>query len=211
MVHVPYKGGTPAMIDLLGGNVQLIFATVSTALAHIKAGKIRPLAVTFAKRVEQFPDWPTVAEAGVPGFSVDNWYGFQAPRGTPKPIVAKLHGEINRILETPDVKERLATLGIYPFLAPTPAAFGDYIKSEIRKYEKVVQASGVKVENAVRNRGESSVTRMIQTVLTSAERPDGPVRIPSTSNVWPNGLGFPGAAEPACASAKRSSRSNSHR
>src|SRR6185295_10037077 len=69
MVHVPYKGGTPAMIDLLGGNVQLIFATVSTALAHIKAGKIRPLGVTFSKRVAQFPDWPTVAEAGVPGFS----------------------------------------------------------------------------------------------------------------------------------------------
>ena len=91
MVHVPYKGGAPAMLDLVGGNLQLIFATVSTALGSIKAGSIRPLAVTFAKRVEQFPDWPTVAEAGVPGFAVDNWYGFLAPRGTPKPIVAKLH------------------------------------------------------------------------------------------------------------------------
>jgi tripartite-type tricarboxylate transporter receptor subunit TctC len=146
MVHVPYKGGAPAMLDLVGGNLQLIFATVSTALGSIKAGRIRPLAVTFSKRVEQFPDWPTVAEAGVPGFAVDNWYGFMAPRGSPAPIVAKLHGEINRILDMPDVKERLAGLGIYPFVAPTPAAFGEYIRSEIRKYGQVVRASGVKAE-----------------------------------------------------------------
>jgi len=146
MVHVPYKGGAPAMLDLVGGNLQLIFATVSTALGSIKAGRIRPLAITFAKRVEQFPDWPTVAEAGVPGFAVDNWYGFMAPRGSPKPVVAKLHAEINRILDLPDVKERLAGVGIYPFVAATPAAFGDYIRSEIRKYEQVVQASGVKAE-----------------------------------------------------------------
>jgi tripartite-type tricarboxylate transporter receptor subunit TctC len=146
MVHVPYKGGAPAMLDLVGGNLQLIFATVSTALGSIKAGRIRPLAVTFSKRVEQFPDWPTVAEAGVPGFAVDNWYGFLAPRGSPKPIVSKLHLEINRILDLPDVKERLAGVGIYPFTASTPAAFGDYIKSEIRKYEKVVQDAGVKAD-----------------------------------------------------------------
>ena len=146
MVHVPYKGGAPAMLDLVGGNLQLIFATVSTALGSIKAGRIRPLAVTFSKRVEQFPDWPTVAEAGVPGFAVDNWYGFLAPRGSPQPIVSKLHLEINRILDMPDVKERLAGVGIYPFTAPTPAAFGDYIKSEIRKYEKVVRAAGIKAD-----------------------------------------------------------------
>jgi tripartite-type tricarboxylate transporter receptor subunit TctC len=146
MVHVPYKGGAPAMLDLVGGNLQLIFATVSTALGSIKAGRIRPLAVTFSKRVEQFPDWPTVAEAGVPGFAVDNWYGFLAPRGSPKPIVSKLHLEINRILDLPDVKERLAGVGIYPFTAPTSSAFGDYIKSEIRKYEKVAQAAGIKAD-----------------------------------------------------------------
>lgn len=146
MVHVPYKGGAPAMLDLVGGNLQLIFATVSTALGSIKANRIRPLAVTFAKRVEQFPDWPTVAEAGVPGFSVDNWYGFLVPRGSPKAIVGKLHVEINRILDMPDVKERLAGVGIYPFVAPTPAVFGDYIKSEISKYQKVVQAAGIKAD-----------------------------------------------------------------
>jgi tripartite-type tricarboxylate transporter receptor subunit TctC len=146
MVHVPYKGGAPAMLDLVGGNLQLIFATVSTAIGSIKANRIRPLAVTFSKRVEQFPDWPTVAEAGEPGFALDNWYGFLAPRGSPKPIVTKLHGEINRILDMPDVKERLAGVGIFPFTAPTPAAFGDYIKSEIRKYQKVVQAAGIKAD-----------------------------------------------------------------
>ena len=146
MQHVPYKGGTPAMIDLLGGNIQLIFATVSTSLTHVKAGKIRALAVTSAKRVEQFADVPTVAEAGVPGFAVDNWYGFMAPRGTPKAIVVKLHAGINRILELSDVKEKLANLGIFPFPAPTPEAYGDYVKAEIKKYAKVVRDSGVKVE-----------------------------------------------------------------
>jgi tripartite-type tricarboxylate transporter receptor subunit TctC len=146
MTHVPYKGGAPAMIDLLGGNVQLIFATVSTAITHIKAGKIRSLAVTSAKRVEQFADWPTVAEAGLPGFSVDNWYGFLAPRGAPRPIVIKLHAEINRVLDAPDVKERLAGVGIFAFPGATPEVFGDYIKSEIRKYADVVQAAGVRAD-----------------------------------------------------------------
>ena len=146
MSHVPYKGGAPAMVDLLGGNIQLIFATVSTALASMKANRIRALAVTSAKRVEQFGELPTVAEAGVPGFAVDNWYGVLAPRGTPRPIVAKLHGKINDILALPDVKERLAVLGIFPFTAPTPEAFGDYIKSEIAKYGKVVRDSGIKVD-----------------------------------------------------------------
>ena len=146
MSHVPYKGGAPAMLDLVGGNIQLIFATVSTALGSMKANRIRPLAVTFAKRVPQFAELPTVAEAGVPGFTVDNWYGVLAPRGTPKPIVAKLHGQINAILEMPDVKERLAGLGIFPFTTPTPEAFRDYIRSEIAKYGKVVKESGMKVD-----------------------------------------------------------------
>jgi tripartite-type tricarboxylate transporter receptor subunit TctC len=146
MQHVPYKGGAPAMVDLVGGNIQLIFATVSTALASMKANRIRPLAVTSAKRVEQFSDLPTVAESGVPGFAVDNWYGFQAPRGTPKPVVAKLHTEVNRIMTLADVTERLANVGIFPFTLPTPEAYGDYIKSEIRKYAQVVKDAGVKAD-----------------------------------------------------------------
>ncbi len=102
--------------------------------------------MTSAQRVELFPDLPTVAEAGVPGFAIDNWYGFIGPRGMPKTIVTKLHREINRTLELPDVKARLEVLGIFPFLLPTPDAFGDYIKSEIRKYAQVVKDSGARAE-----------------------------------------------------------------
>jgi tripartite-type tricarboxylate transporter receptor subunit TctC len=146
MQHVPYKGGAPAMVDLVGGNINLIFATVSTALPSMKAGRIRALAVTFANRVEQFADVPTVAESGVPGFAVDNWYGLQAPRGVPNAVVAKLHTEINRIMTLPDVTARLAGLGIFPFTLPTPAAYGEYIKSEIRKYAEVVKGAGLRVD-----------------------------------------------------------------
>ena len=146
MQHVPYKGGTPAMVDLVAGNIQLIFATVSTAVTSVKAGRIRPLAVTTANRVELFPDLPTVAEAGVPGFAVDNWYGFVGPRGMHKDIVDKIHSEINRALATSDVKERLAQLGILPFTLPTPEAFGDYIRAEIAKYARVVKQSGARTE-----------------------------------------------------------------
>jgi tripartite-type tricarboxylate transporter receptor subunit TctC len=146
MQHVPYKGGAPAMIDLVGGNIQLIFATVSTALPHMKTQRIRPLAVTFAKRVQEFADIPTIAESGVPGFAVDNWYGFQAPRGVPQPIVVKLHTEINRIMTMADVTARLAGLGIFPFTMPTPAAYGEYIKAEIRKYAEVVKGAGVRAD-----------------------------------------------------------------
>lgn len=146
MQHVPYKGGAPAMIDLVGGNLQLIFATVSTALAHMQSGRIRTLAVTFARRVDQFPEIPTVAEAGLPGFAVDNWYGFQAPRGVPRERVTKLHAEINRILGLPDVTARLAAVGIYPFTLPTAAEYGVYIQSEIRKYAEIVKGAGVRVD-----------------------------------------------------------------
>ena len=146
MQHVPYKGGAPAMVDLVGGNIQLIFATVSTAVAAVKAGRIRPLAVTTASRVDLFPDLPTVAEAGVPGFAIDNWYGFVGPRGMQREIVVKIHREINRALAAPDVKTRLETLGILPFTLPTPEAFGDYIKAEIAKYARVVKDSGARPE-----------------------------------------------------------------
>jgi tripartite-type tricarboxylate transporter receptor subunit TctC len=131
------------MTDLLGGNIQLIFATVSTAVTYVKQGRIRPLAVTSEKRVGLFPDLPTVAESGVPGFAVDNWYCFLGPRGLPRPIVLRLHQELNRIFELPDVTKRLEGFGIFPFLLPTPEAFGDYIKSEIRKYAKVVKEAGI--------------------------------------------------------------------
>jgi tripartite-type tricarboxylate transporter receptor subunit TctC len=146
MQHIAYKGGAPAMTELLGNNIHLIFSTVSTAVSFIKAGRIRPIAVTSAKRVSLFPDIPTVAEGGLPGFEVDNWYCFLGPRDMPKPIVARLHRELNRALEQPDVKQRLEGFGIFPFLLPTPEAFGDYIKAEIKKYAKVVADAGIKAD-----------------------------------------------------------------
>ncbi len=144
MQHVPYKGGAPAMIDLLSGNIQLIFATLSTSIMHVKAGKIRPIAMTSSQRWDQLPNIPTVAEAGLPGFAVENWYGFIGPRGMAATRVAVLHREINRALDMPDVRMRLATLGIVPFTLPTAEAFGDYIRAETKKYGKVVQDAGIK-------------------------------------------------------------------
>jgi tripartite-type tricarboxylate transporter receptor subunit TctC len=146
MQHVPYKGGAPAMTDLLSGSIQLIFATLSTSVMHVKAGKIRAIAMTSMRRWDQMPDIPTVDEAGVPGFAVDNWYGFAVPKGTPPGRVALLHREINRSLELPEVKTRLAALGIVPFLLPAPEAFGDYIRAEHKKYGKVVADAGIPVE-----------------------------------------------------------------
>lgn len=144
MQHVPYKGGAPAMIDLLSGNIQLIFATLSTSIMHVKAGKIRAIAMTSSQRWEGLQNIPTVAESGLPGFAVENWYGFIGPKGMPPARVATLHREINRALDAPDVRARLATLGIVPFTLPTPEAFGDYIRAEMKKYGKVVQDAGIK-------------------------------------------------------------------
>src|SRR5688572_27021421 len=146
MQHIMYKGGAPAMTELLGGNIELIFSTVSTAITFIKAGRIRPIAVTSAKRVDLFPDIPTVAEGGLPGFVVDNWYCVLGPKGLPKPIVQRLHKEYNRALAQPEVVKRLEPLGIFPFPLPTPEAFGDYIKSETAKYARVVKEAGIRID-----------------------------------------------------------------
>ncbi len=146
MQHIMYKGGAPAMTELLGGNIELIFSTVSTAVTFIKAGRIRPIAVTSAKRVTLFPDIPTVAEAGLPGFVVDNWYCVLGPKGLPKAIVQRLHKEYNRAVAQPDIGKRLESVGIFPFPLPTPEAFGDYIKSETAKYARVVKEAGIRID-----------------------------------------------------------------
>ena len=146
MQHVPYKGGAPAMVDLLSGQIQLIFATVSTAIVHMKANRIRTIAMTSETRSDLLPGVPTVSEAGVPGFAVENWDGFAFPAGTPKTIVATHHREINRILALPDVKERLYGLGIVPFPTKTPEEFGAYIRSEMKKYADLVKAVGITAE-----------------------------------------------------------------
>jgi tripartite-type tricarboxylate transporter receptor subunit TctC len=142
ITHVPYKGGGPAMIDLLGGNIHLIFATAASAVQHIKSNRINALGVTTVKRWAFMPEIPTIAEAGVPGFEANNWYGFMMPLKTPQPIIARLNKEIGEILALPDVKDYLFRQGLD--VAPgTPQAFADYIRSETVKWEKVVKAAGL--------------------------------------------------------------------
>ena len=145
MQHVPYKGSGQAVIDLLAGQVQVMFSGMSSVMPHTKAGKLRPLAMTGSQRSAAAPDVPTIAESGFPGFEAAAWYGILAPAGTPKAVIVRLHGETVRVLKMPDVKERLENVG-FELVGGTPDAFGAYIQSEIRKWAKVVKASGVKAE-----------------------------------------------------------------
>ncbi len=146
LTHVPYKGGGPAIIDLLAGNIHMIFATAASAVQHVKANKIHALGVTTLKRWSFMPDIPTVAEAGVPGFETNNWYGYMVPLKTPRPIVDRLNKEIASILLLPDVKDYLFRQGMD--VAPgTPEDFAKYIKSETVKWEKVIKAAGLYKSN----------------------------------------------------------------
>ncbi len=145
MVHVAYKGGAPAIIDLVAGNVQVIFSTVSTAFGQIKSGRIRALAMTGTKRFVLMPELPTIAQAGVPGFAVNNWYGVFVPAGTPREIVARLNAEIVKILQTPDAKQRLLDSGIEA-TSSTPEQFAAYIQAETKKWAKVVKDANIKVD-----------------------------------------------------------------
>jgi len=143
MSHVPYKGGGPAMIDLISGQVQLVFATAASAVPHIKSGKIKGIAVTTAKRSALMPNIPTISEAGLPGFDANNWYGLVAPAKTPRAIIDRLNREVTKVLAMHDVKEFLFNQGLDP-AAGTPEKFGAYIKSEMAKWAKVIKASGAK-------------------------------------------------------------------
>ena len=144
-VHVPYKGGAPAMIDLMSGQLQMIFATVITAAPQVKSGRVRALAVTTAKRSAVMPELPTMDEAGLRGFEVNNWYGLVAPAKTPPDIVKALNREIVAALNHAEVRDVMLRQGLDP--APsTPEEFGAYIRSEIAKWRKVVQASGAKAD-----------------------------------------------------------------
>ena len=145
MVHVPYKGGAPAMLDLMAGQVQTVFSTVSTAIGAIKGGKVRAIAMTGDKRFELMPELPTIAEAGVPGFEVRNWYGVFVPAGTSREIVMRLNGELTKILQMPDVKAKLLESGIEA-LHGSPEQFAAYIQSETKRWAKVVKDSGARAE-----------------------------------------------------------------
>jgi len=140
MTHIPYKGGAPAAIALISGEVQVGFNTAPVAVPHIRSGRMRALAVTSAKRNPALPDVPTVAESGVAGYDMINWYGAVLPAGTPAAVVKRLNADTNKALQLPDVRHRLASLGADP-VGGTAESFGAYIKSEISKYAKVVRES----------------------------------------------------------------------
>ena len=145
LVHVPYKGGGPAMIDLVAGHVEIFVAVISTAVPQVKAGKARALAVTGTKRAVALPSVPTVAESGLKGYEATNWYGYVAPPATPRPIIERLHKATLTVLEMPDVRQMLLDQGIEA--APSsPEQFAAYIRSETGKWTNVIKSAGVKVE-----------------------------------------------------------------
>jgi len=145
LVHVPYKGASPALADLLGGQVQVMFSTMPPALPHVKDGKLRALAVTSLKRSPAAPDLPTLDEAGLPGFEAITWHGVVLPAGAPAEVIGKLNREIVAILHLPDVVERLSAQGAEP-VGSTPEEFAAYIRSETAKWAKVVRESGATAE-----------------------------------------------------------------
>jgi tripartite-type tricarboxylate transporter receptor subunit TctC len=144
MDHIPYRGSSPAITDVMGGQVTMMFDTTVVAAPHIKAGKVRGLGVTSGKRVKGF-DFPTIAEAGVPGYEIVSWQGMFAPAGTPAEIIKRLNEETVKILGMPDIRERLEALGVEPS-GNTPEEFAAFQKAEIEKWSKVVKEAAVKVD-----------------------------------------------------------------
>jgi len=145
MTHIPYKGSAPAIADLLGGQVQIMFDNLPSALPQIKAGKLKALAVTSAQRATALPDVPTIAEAGLPGFEASSWFGLLAPAGTPKEVIVKLNTEVAKWLASPEAREKLAAQGAIA-AGKTPEDFTQHIVAETAKWQKVVKESGAKVD-----------------------------------------------------------------
>ena len=145
IVSIAYKGGGPAVIDLIAGQVQIYFSTIPAALQQVKAGKLRALAVTSSKRVPELADMPTVSESGLPGFEVVGWFGLFAPAGTPQPVITKLNGEIVRILKVTESRERLSGHGLIPG-GGTPQELGQFLHAEIAKWGKLIKETGIRVE-----------------------------------------------------------------
>lgn len=145
MLHVPYKGPGPGVVDLMAGRVSLMAPSTIATLPHVRSGRLRALGVTTLKRVAGLPDIPTIAEAGVPGYESAAWYGLVAPAGTPREVVARLYKETVAILNAPDVRERFARDGT-EVVAGTPEEFDAYIRAEIVKWAKVVKSAGIKPE-----------------------------------------------------------------
>lgn len=144
-VHVPYKGGGQAVIDVVGGQIPLVFTAVASAQQHVKSGKLVGIGVSSAKRSSSLPDVPTFVESGLADFVVDSWVGILAPAKTPRPVVERLQRELAEVLKDPDVRSRYATLGIEP-VGNTPEQFGAQIRADLARWEKVVKTAGIKVE-----------------------------------------------------------------
>ncbi len=145
VVHIPYKGATPAITDLIAGQVSFTMASVLSVLPYAKQGRLRMLAVTTAKRSGALPDIPTISEAGLPGFEVSNWYGILATGGTPRPAVDRLNSELARIARVPDLAEKLAAQGADPATG-TPEEFERFIQAELKKWSAVVRSAGINPE-----------------------------------------------------------------
>jgi tripartite-type tricarboxylate transporter receptor subunit TctC len=145
MVHVPYKAATVAITDLTAGRVQLMADNIQSIGSHVKAGRLRGLAVTSGRRVPAFSELPTVAEAGVPGFDVSAWAGAIVPAGVPKTIIARLNAELNKALATPSVRDKLPEMGL-EIVGGTPEQYAAHIKSEAVKWADVVKRSGAKID-----------------------------------------------------------------
>jgi tripartite-type tricarboxylate transporter receptor subunit TctC len=145
MLHVPYKGGGPALVDLLAGNVQILFSTYAAGRPHIQSGRVRALAVSTAKRPAAIPDMPTMAESGLPGYDSGVWYAFLAPAGTPRDVIARLNAEILRAMKHPDYMKLLFNGAIDP-VGSSPEELGRFIRSEIDKYAKVVKDAGIRID-----------------------------------------------------------------
>jgi len=145
VLHIPYKGTGPAVADTIGGQVQLVFGAVPVTLPHVKAGRLRALAVTTDKRIAAAPDLPTVAESGYPGYEVTNWHGLVGPKGLPRDIVARLNKEIGEVVKGDEMKKNLVAEGLEP-AGGSPERFGEILKNEMARWAKVVQQAGIKVD-----------------------------------------------------------------
>ncbi len=145
MLHVPYRGSAPAVTDLLGGQVQSMFDNTPSALPHVLAGRLRAIAITSARRSPLLPDVPTIAESGFPGFDVQSWFGLAAPAGTPQPVIDRLNTELNKVLNSPDLRRRFQEMAATPEPG-TPAQMRAFATAEMQRWREVVKVSGAKVE-----------------------------------------------------------------
>lgn len=145
VTHIPYKGLAPAHVDVMAGQLTMMFDGIVTGVPAVKAGKLRALGVTTHKRWRGTPDIPTLSEAGLAGFEVNSWYGLLAPTGTSREIINRINAEVARSLREPDARDRLTSIGAEP-MGGTPEEFGDYIKAETAKWTKVIKAAGIKVD-----------------------------------------------------------------